>query len=68
MCNYTVLMIAYPTGSDLERTIKEILMSYNYEKPNSTYYCEITDIKTDNIVKGLENCIQNGFKEENTNV
>ena len=63
MSNYTVLLLAYSSGSHLESVLKETLMSYEYNEPNATYAVTITDLNTDDIQKDLQNILTKGLEE-----
>ena len=69
MFDYTVLLIAYPSGSNLEETLIEKVMNYDADNDEVVYTCIVEDVEMNNIAEDLENYIRNGFeKEEETNV
>ena len=58
---YNVFVIAYPTGSNLEEKIQELLMN-NAE--TLTYATIIEEVNMSNVSDELFNYLTNGFKTE----
>ena len=58
---YNVFVVAYPTGSNLEEKIHELLMN---DAETLTYATVIEEVNMSNVSDELFNYLTNGFKIE----
>ena len=65
---YNVYIVAFPQNCDLEEHLDEMLMNYECNLDEALYSCIIEDVNMTNVPEELTNYIENGFKEENTDV
>lgn len=60
---YNVFVVAYPTGSNLEEKIQELLIN---DTETLAYATVIEEVNMSNVSDELFNYLTNGFKEEAT--
>ena len=60
---YNIFVVAYPTGSNLEEKIQELLIN---DTETLAYATVIEEVNMSNVSDELFNYLTNGFKEEAT--